>query len=62
MFLTLSSVNVASLTQSEIRDIILGMEIKISGYEWGCTNKDTGNNPHEHLSSHYEMVKMLMSD
>ena len=27
MFLTLSSVNVASLTQSEIRDIILGMEI-----------------------------------
>ena len=27
MYLTLSSVNVASLTQSEIRDIILGMEI-----------------------------------
>ena len=33
-----------------------------SGYEWGRTNKDTGNNPHGYLPSHYEKVQMLLSD
>ena len=33
MFLTLSSINVASLTQSEIREIILSMEISASSQQ-----------------------------
>ncbi len=33
-----------------------------SGYEWGRNNKDTGNNPHGYLPSHYEKVQMLLSD
>ena len=33
-----------------------------SGYEWGRSNKDTGNNPHGYLPSHYEKVQMLLSD
>ena len=33
-----------------------------SGYEWGRTNKDTSNNPHGYLPSHYEKVQMLLSD
>ena len=32
------------------------------GYEWGRNNKDTGNNPHGYLPSHYEKVQMLLSD
>ena len=33
-----------------------------SGFEWGKSNKDTGNNPHGYLPSHYEKVQMLLSD
>ena len=33
-----------------------------SGYEWGRTNKNTSNNPHGYLPSHYEKVQMLLSD
>lgn len=33
-----------------------------SGFEWGKNNKDTGNNPHGYLPSHYEKVQMLLSD
>lgn len=33
-----------------------------SGYEWGRNNKDSGNNPHGYLPSHYEKVQMLLSD
>jgi len=33
-----------------------------SGYEWGRNNRDTGNNPHGYLPSHYEKVQMLLSD
>ena len=33
-----------------------------SGYEWGHTNKDTSNNLHGYLPSHYEKVQMLLSD
>lgn len=33
-----------------------------SGFEWGRNNKDTGNNPHGYLPSHYEKVQMLLSD
>ena len=32
------------------------------GFEWGRNNKDTGNNPHGYLPSHYEKVQMLLSD
>ncbi|XP_010430014.1 PREDICTED: pre-mRNA-processing-splicing factor 8A-like isoform X1 [Camelina sativa] len=33
-----------------------------TGYEWGRLNKDTGNNPHGYLPTHYEKVQMLLSD
>jgi len=33
-----------------------------SGYDWGRNNKDTGNNPHGYMPSHYERVQMLLSD
>ena len=33
-----------------------------SGYEWGRGNRDTGNNPHGYMPSHYEKVQMLLSD
>lgn len=33
-----------------------------AGYEWGRSNKDTGNNPKGYLPSHYEKVQMLLSD
>mmetsp|Transcript_28524 Transcript_28524/g.46221 ORF Transcript_28524/g.46221 Transcript_28524/m.46221 type:complete len:2342 (+) Transcript_28524:3-7028(+) len=33
-----------------------------SGYEWGKNNKDSGNNPHGYLPTHYEKVQMLLSD
>lgn len=33
-----------------------------SGYEWGRTNTDRGNNPKGYLPSHYEKVQMLLSD
>lgn len=33
-----------------------------SGYDWGRQNKDTSNNPHGYLPSHYEKVQMLLSD
>jgi len=33
-----------------------------SGFDWGRNNKDTGNNPHGYLPSHYERVQMLLSD
>jgi len=32
------------------------------GFEWGRQNKDTGNNPHGYLPTHYEKVQMLLSD
>ena len=33
-----------------------------SGYEWGRSNTDKGNNPKGYLPSHYERVQMLLSD
>ena len=33
-----------------------------TGYDWGRQNKDTSNNPHGYLPSHYEKVQMLLSD
>jgi len=37
-------------------------KITQSGFEWGRQNKDTGNNPHGYLPTHYEKVQMLLSD
>ena len=37
-------------------------KLTLSGYEWGRSNKDTGNNPAGYLPSHYEKVQMLLSD
>merc|ERR1712043_79306 len=33
-----------------------------SGFEWGKSNTDKGNNPKGYLPSHYEKVQMLLSD
>ena len=33
-----------------------------SGFEWGRSNQDRGNNPKGYLPSHYEKVQMLLSD
>jgi pre-mRNA-processing factor 8 len=33
-----------------------------SGYEWGRSNTDRGNNPKGYAPSHYEKVQMLLSD
>ncbi|KAJ0409334.1 hypothetical protein ATCC90586_000571 [Pythium insidiosum] len=57
-----NNVNVASLTQSEIRDIILAYKLTSSGYEWGRQNKDSGANPAGYAPTHYEKVQMLLSD
>ncbi|WKY00888.1 hypothetical protein Q1695_015138 [Nippostrongylus brasiliensis] len=33
-----------------------------SGYEWGRSNTDRGNNPKGYMPTHYEKVQMLLSD
>ncbi|XP_074597718.1 pre-mRNA processing factor 8 isoform X2 [Brevipalpus obovatus] len=33
-----------------------------TGYEWGRSNTDRGNNPKGYLPSHYEKVQMLLSE
>ncbi|CAG0915719.1 unnamed protein product [Notodromas monacha] len=33
-----------------------------SGFEWGRSNTDRGNNPKGYLPSHYERVQMILSD
>jgi pre-mRNA-processing factor 8 len=41
---------------------LCSLKLTPSGYKWGRNNKDTGNNPHSYLPSHYEKVQMLLSD
>merc|ERR1739838_1210140 len=41
---------------------LVAYKLTPSGFEWGRTNTDKGNNPKGYLPSHYERVQMLLSD